>query len=63
MIELPDEGCELNLSADRNWVRFIVDGKLIASFHVNYVNKVLATPEKAPVKKPRRKNIDLSPSL
>lgn len=46
LIEHPIEGCELNLSADGKWMRLVVDGKLVASFHVNYVNKVLGNDSK-----------------
>ena len=45
-IEQAIEGCELSLSADRKWMRLMVDGKLVASFHVNYVNKVLGNETK-----------------
>ena len=45
-IEQAIEGCELNLSADKKWMRLVVDGKLTASFHVNYVNKVLGNEPK-----------------
>jgi hypothetical protein len=34
------------LSADNKWMRLIIDGDLIASFHVNYVRKVLGTQSK-----------------
>jgi hypothetical protein len=40
------QGCELNLSADGKWMRLVVDGKLVASFHVNYVSKVLGSDSK-----------------
>lgn len=40
-IEQAVEGHELILSADKKWMRLHVDGKLVVSFHVNYVNKVL----------------------
>ena len=33
--------CRLELSHDSKWMRLIIDGKLVASFHVNYVSKVL----------------------
>jgi hypothetical protein len=41
-----EEGCELNLSADNQWLRLVVAGKQVASFHVDYVRKVLGTAEK-----------------
>lgn len=41
------EGCELSLSADRQWLRLILSGKQVASFHVNYANKVLGNLEKS----------------
>ncbi|GEM_PF-6688706 len=31
----------LELSKDKKWLRFIVDGKLMTTFHVDYVKKVL----------------------
>ncbi len=45
-IEKEGDGCELNLSADRKWMRMVIDGKLVASFHVDYVGKVLGGPGK-----------------
>lgn len=53
--ELPIEGCELSLSADGQWVRFVVDGKLVASFHVNYVGKVLGKGAAKTNEKPQRR--------
>ncbi len=47
-IEKESDGCELNLSADRKWMRMVIDGKLVASFHVDYVAKVLAGSGKRP---------------
>lgn len=46
LIENPIEGCELNLSADGKWMRLVVDGALVASFHVNYVTKVIGGESK-----------------
>ena len=62
-VEDSSDECNLSLSADGNWVRFVVDGKQIASFHVNYVRKVLATPEKESTKRTKSKNNDFSPSI
>ncbi len=45
------ESCELTLSADKKWLRLVVGGKQIVSFHVNYVNLVLGNLEKAPYSK------------
>ncbi len=33
--------CDLELSADKNWLRLIVNEKLVATFHAAYVQKVL----------------------
>ena len=33
--------CYLEKSADSNWIRVIVHGKLIVTFHVNYVEKII----------------------
>lgn len=38
--------CWLELSQDSKWMRLVVDGKLVASFHVNYVSKVLGGDSK-----------------
>lgn len=46
LIEEATETCVLNLSADGKWMRLVVDGKLVASFHVNYVSKVLGSDSK-----------------
>ena len=56
MVEREGESCELNLSSDRKWMRLIVDGKLVASFHVNYVNKVLGAQGKSTVDSTDRKS-------
>jgi hypothetical protein len=52
-IEILDQkdGCELSLSADQQWMRLVVSGKQVASFHVNYVRKVLGTIEKKKIAK------------
>ena len=60
--QAPKDGCELKLSADQNWMRFIVDGKQVASFHVNYVVKVLSEIDRTSEKKPHRRR-DISPTL
>ncbi len=36
-----ENGSALDLSRDGKWMRLIVSGKLIAAFHVDYVQKVL----------------------
>lgn len=41
------DGCELSLSADGNWMRLVVEGKQVAAFHVEYVQKVLSNAEKS----------------
>lgn len=41
------DGCELNVSANGEWLRLIVSGKLVASFHTDYARKVLASAEKS----------------
>lgn len=33
--------CELALSADKKWMRLIIDNKQIATFHVDYVLKTI----------------------
>ena len=63
MVEEPIEGCELNLSADQKWLRLVVDGKQVASFHVNYVNKVLGSSKQTKTKKPSSRKPDLSANI
>lgn len=37
----PASTCELTLSADGNWLRVIVLGKLTVTFNTKYVRKIL----------------------
>lgn len=46
-----EEGCELSLSADKEWLRLVVAGKQVATFHVNYVRKVLGTVDSSKASK------------
>lgn len=41
------DGCELNLSSDGKWMRLVVEGKQVAAFHIEYVQKVLSSAEKS----------------
>lgn len=63
MIDQPAESCELNLSADRKWLRFVVEGKQIASFHINYVNKVLGNSDKTATPKSPPKDSEFPANL
>lgn len=55
-IEQAVEGHELSLSADKKWMRLHVDGKLVVSFHVNYVKKVLGNEISKASEKPQRRS-------
>ena len=55
-IEQAVEGHELSLSADKKWMRLHVDGKLVVSFHVNYVNKVLGNIADKVIEKPQKRS-------
>ena len=62
--EAPVDSCELNLSADKQWLRLIVSGKQVATFHVNYVNKVLgntsaSTSPKSKIRKTSENSISM----
>lgn len=61
-VEDATDSCELSLSADQKWMRLMVDGKLVASFHVNYVKKVLSPSEQKMTKtgvKPAAPSLDM----
>ena len=61
--DLPTDGCELNLSADNQWLRLIVSGKQVTVFHVNYVNKVLGNTKDATKAKTSIRKSELPPSI
>lgn len=62
-IEQAVEGHELSLSADKQWMRLHVDGKLVVSFHVNYVNKILSSEAAKTSEKPQRRSAAPSATL
>jgi|GEM_PF-5213159 len=53
-----EDGCSLDLSADGKWMRLNVSGKLIAAFHVDYVQKVMSERKSAAAKPtPKRREL------
>ena len=58
-VEQETNECSLSLSADRNWMRLVVNGKLVAGFHVNYVKKVLGEGAKKTASTSKRRSREM----
>jgi hypothetical protein len=63
LVTQPTESCELSLSADSQWLRLVVGGKQVVSFHVNYVNKVLNSAEKSTEHRTKLTKTDIGPTI
>ena len=59
----PTGQCQLELSADGNWLRLVIDEKQIVSFHVNYVQKILNPTKDATPAKRKSPTPDVSPTF